>query len=76
MDIYLYDNNLMAFQTLTFLHIALMFFAFYKLYNDTSSGTQRIFSFLLLLFVPIIGSLIYLKVASKSRRNRKFNLDR
>jgi len=74
MDIYLYDNNLLAFQLLTFLHIVLMFFAFYKLYKDTSSETQRIFSFLLLLFIPIIGSLIYLKVASNSRRNRKFSL--
>lgn len=76
MDIYLHDNNLLTFQVLTFLHIALMFFAFYKLYNDTSSGTQRLLSFLLLLFIPIIGSLIYLKVESKARRNRKFSLDR
>lgn len=76
MDIYTPDHGLMIFQTLSLVHLLLICYAIYRLFknDDNDSGSQRMFSFLLLMFIPIVGSLIYLRNSHRPRR--RMNLDR
>lgn len=78
MDIYTLDTGLFIFQTSALIHIVLMCYCIYRLFKEDNndSGSQRLFSFLLLIFIPIFGSVIYLNQERRIRRRRKFSLDR
>jgi len=76
MDIYTLDTGLFIFQTAAVIHIVLVGYCIYRLFksDNIDSGFQRLYSFLLLIFVPILGSVIYLNQEWRRRRRRKFRL--
>lgn len=78
MDIYTLDTGLFIFQTSALIHIVLVGYCIYRLFksDNIDSGFQRLYSFLLLIFIPILGSVIYLNQERRIRRRRKFSLDR
>ncbi|OEK05873.1 hypothetical protein BFP71_07080 [Roseivirga misakiensis] len=74
MDFFLADSSLLPYQLLMIVHILVLAYAMYVFVKRDGSALERLLSLLLLLFIPIVGSLIYLKLSQRKRR--KFSLKR
>ncbi|MFY0594102.1 PLDc N-terminal domain-containing protein [Roseivirga sp.] len=68
MDSLLTDNFSTLYQVLIIAHFILLVYALYVFLKSDENTSKRAFSFLLLLLIPLFGSLIYLRFQRGERR--------